>query len=188
MDTNAVWVDARQMMTTRTSDTQTQTSSQDTRRLWGLHDPYVKGGGARPRKLLGSPPNEHTSEGGRDDRGVPYHAESTLSSAQVLKVGSAGTPTVAERKKPLPFVCLFLTQIGTLRGVDPVGTHLARLLVDVVGVARATPPPWRSALWGEARGEAGAPGRGHRAPRRNAETGPRRSQSLILPTSRSNPV
>ena len=31
------------------------------------------------------PPNEHTSEGGRDDRGVPYHAEPTLSSAQVLK-------------------------------------------------------------------------------------------------------
>ena len=32
-----------------------------------------------------TPPNEHSSEGGRDDRGVPYHAESTLSSAQVLK-------------------------------------------------------------------------------------------------------
>jgi len=32
-----------------------------------------------------TPPNEHTSEGGRDGRGVPYHAESTLSSAQVLK-------------------------------------------------------------------------------------------------------
>ena len=32
-----------------------------------------------------TPPNEHTSEGGRDDRGVPYHAESTLSRAQVLK-------------------------------------------------------------------------------------------------------
>ena len=32
-----------------------------------------------------TPPNEHTREGGRDDRGVPYHAESTLSSAQVLK-------------------------------------------------------------------------------------------------------
>jgi len=30
--------------------------------------------------------DEHTSEGGRDDRGVPYHAESTLSGAQVLKV------------------------------------------------------------------------------------------------------
>jgi len=30
------------------------------------------------------PPHEHTSEGGRDDRGVPYHAESALSSAQVL--------------------------------------------------------------------------------------------------------
>ena len=35
-----------------------------------------------------TPPNEHTSEGGRDDRGVPYHAESTLSSAQVLKIQS----------------------------------------------------------------------------------------------------
>ena len=32
-----------------------------------------------------TPPNEHAREGGRDDRGVPYHAESTLSSAQVLK-------------------------------------------------------------------------------------------------------
>ena len=34
-----------------------------------------------------TPPDEHTSEGGRDDEtigGVPYHAESTLSSAQVL--------------------------------------------------------------------------------------------------------
>ena len=36
-----------------------------------------------------TPPNEHTSEGGRDDRGVPYHAESTLSSAQVLKCVSS---------------------------------------------------------------------------------------------------
>jgi len=35
-----------------------------------------------------TPPNKHTSEGGRDDRGVPYHAEPTLSSAQVLKSGS----------------------------------------------------------------------------------------------------
>ena len=33
-----------------------------------------------------TPPNEHASEGGRDDRGVPYHAESTLSGAQVLKL------------------------------------------------------------------------------------------------------
>ena len=36
-----------------------------------------------------TPPDEHTSEGGRDDRGVPYHAESTLSSAQVLKVNNS---------------------------------------------------------------------------------------------------
>ena len=43
------------------------------------------------------PPNEHTSEGGRDDRGVPYHAESTLSSAQVLKL---------EYKHPPQFVLL----------------------------------------------------------------------------------
>ena len=28
----------------------------------------------------------HTREGGRDDRGVPFHVESTPSSAQVLKV------------------------------------------------------------------------------------------------------
>ena len=35
-----------------------------------------------------TPPNEHTSEGGRDDRGVPYHAESTLST--VLKCSSKG--------------------------------------------------------------------------------------------------
>ena len=39
-----------------------------------------------------TPPNEHTSEGGRDDRGVPYHAESTLSSAQVLKYGYVRFP------------------------------------------------------------------------------------------------
>ena len=37
-----------------------------------------------------TPPNEHTSEGGRDDRGVPYHAESTLSGAQVLKKPKGG--------------------------------------------------------------------------------------------------
>jgi len=40
-----------------------------------------------------TPPNEHTSEGGRDDRGVPYHAESTLSSAQVLKCQDNPLPT-----------------------------------------------------------------------------------------------
>ena len=38
-----------------------------------------------------TPPNEHTSEGGRDDRGVPYHAESTLSSAQVLKTAAVSS-------------------------------------------------------------------------------------------------
>ena len=43
-----------------------------------------------------TPPNEHTSEGGRDDRGVPYHAESTLSSAQVLKIGSTGATAIAD--------------------------------------------------------------------------------------------
>ena len=32
-----------------------------------------------------TPPNEHSSEGGRDDQGVPYHAESTLSGPQVLQ-------------------------------------------------------------------------------------------------------
>ena len=32
---------------------------------------------AAPGSISAFPPNEHTSEGGRDDRGVPYHAEST---------------------------------------------------------------------------------------------------------------
>ena len=41
MDTNAVWMDARQMMTTRSSDTQTQTSSQDTQPGWLPHTPWV---------------------------------------------------------------------------------------------------------------------------------------------------
>ena len=40
---------------------------------------------AAPGSISAFPPNKHTSEGGRDDRGVPYHAEPTLSSAQVLK-------------------------------------------------------------------------------------------------------
>ena len=37
-----------------------------------------------------TPRHEHTSEGGRDDRGVPYHAESALSSAQVLNLKHTG--------------------------------------------------------------------------------------------------
>ena len=36
-NTSALWVDAGQMMTTRTSDTQTQTSSQDTQPAWPPH-------------------------------------------------------------------------------------------------------------------------------------------------------
>ena len=45
-----------------------------------------------------TPPNEHTSEGGRDDRGVPYHAE-TLSSAQVLKKHRPGPLKVRHTSK-----------------------------------------------------------------------------------------
>ena len=48
-----------------------------------------------------TPPNEHSSEGGRDDRGVPYHAESTLSSAQVLKVEFGGFLKEFLKYKPL---------------------------------------------------------------------------------------
>ena len=47
-----------------------------------------------------TPPSEHSSEGGRDDRGVPYHAELTLSSAQVLKL------FVAVRSRHFFRVCL----------------------------------------------------------------------------------
>ena len=49
--------------------------------------------------FLMTPPNEHTSEGGRDDRGVPYHAESTLSSAQVLKCRPASPSSHWERTR-----------------------------------------------------------------------------------------
>ena len=53
--------------------------------------PSGRGGTTLPRQraprsctvFVMTPP---TSEGGRDDRGVPYRAEPTLSSAQVLKV------------------------------------------------------------------------------------------------------
>ena len=45
-----------------------------------------------------TPPNEHPSEGGRDDRGVPYHAESTLSSAQVLKLEMESGLAYSERR------------------------------------------------------------------------------------------
>ena len=44
-----------------------------------------------------TPPNERTSEGGRDDRGVPYHAESTLSSAQVLNTGGKSSKKSSRR-------------------------------------------------------------------------------------------
>ena len=44
------------------------------------------------------PMNTPVSEGGRDDRGVPYHAESTLSSAQVLTPRANGRPAAAPRR------------------------------------------------------------------------------------------
>ena len=46
-----------------------------------------------------TPPNEHSSEGGRDDRGVPYHAESTLFGAQVLKRDKQTSLTELLQKK-----------------------------------------------------------------------------------------
>ena len=47
-----------------------------------------------------TPPDEHTSEGGRDDRGVPCHAEPTLSSAQVLKTKHNSRPSIYFRRLP----------------------------------------------------------------------------------------
>ena len=55
------------------------------------------------------PPDEHTSEGGRDDRGVPYHAESTLSSAQVLKVDRGRCTRAAIRAGSQKRSCAVLT-------------------------------------------------------------------------------
>ena len=51
-----------------------------------------------------TPPDEHTSEGGRDDRGVPYHAESTLSSAQVLKVWGLNLPFKRLQARGVPLL------------------------------------------------------------------------------------
>ena len=47
-----------------------------------------------------TPPNEHTSEGGRDDRGVPYHAESTRSTRRTVTT-SAPRPTAPARWGPI---------------------------------------------------------------------------------------
>ena len=55
-------------------------------------------------KLGPPPPDEHTSEGGRDDRGVPYHAEPTLSSAQVLKMMERGDDTASFDPYDVEFV------------------------------------------------------------------------------------
>ena len=66
------------------------------RSLGGVH--LDRSWTVRPCLFVMTPPQPvNTSEGGRDDRGVPYPAESTLSSAQVLK---GGTPRpVALRPK-----------------------------------------------------------------------------------------
>merc|ERR1712086_821390 len=56
LDTNAVWVDAGQMMTTRTSNTQTQTSSQDTQPAWLPHTLSWRTHNSRPRPPLSPPP------------------------------------------------------------------------------------------------------------------------------------
>ena len=70
-----------------------------------------------------TPPNEHTSEGGRDDRGVPYHAESTLSLRAHLEVGS-----MKDGRKNTPLLCLTLgmaslgvSWVGHLRGCNSHG-------------------------------------------------------------------
>ena len=60
-----------------------------------------------------TPPDEHTSEGGRDDRGVPYHAESTLSGAQGLKLS---LPT--ERRPNL--ARYFQPAVGTADAASPL--------------------------------------------------------------------
>ena len=64
-----------------------------------------------------TPPNEHTSEGGRDDRGVPYHAEPTLSSAQVLKMLAAdsdGDPAgdpMAKQSQKMTMLCQIIGRL-----------------------------------------------------------------------------
>ena len=57
-ETSEVWMDAGQMMTTRASDTQTQTSSQDTQPAWLPHTPSGRTHHSRPRPPCRPP--QHT--------------------------------------------------------------------------------------------------------------------------------
>ena len=68
-----------------------------------------------------TPPNEHTSEGGRDDRGVPYHAESTLSSAHPPPPAAAqGVHAVMDKAARLKRV------LGGLGGARDGGALMAK--------------------------------------------------------------
>ena len=50
-----------------------------------------------------TPPNEHTSEGGRDDRGVPYHAEPVPCGTDPIRCSSArGVHRITMRNRPYP--------------------------------------------------------------------------------------
>ena len=61
--------------------------------------------------------DEHAREGGRDDRGVPYHAESTLSSAQVLKdVSDDCTPSAPSARTKMLQVLTIAIGIPTDMG------------------------------------------------------------------------
>ena len=80
-----------------------------------------------------TPPNEHTSEGGRDDRGVPYHAESTLSSAEVLLKHDA-RPQAQRRTEQVPH---FLTGwVGELHSFSLKPVHAVVLAVTCVAGAQ----------------------------------------------------
>ena len=129
-DTNAVWVDAR-----RVRDPAEQAPL--VARSVTPPSPSGRGGTTLLRQraprsctvFVMTPPNEHTSEGGRDDRGVPYHAESTLSSAQVLK--SDATEEEATRERT--------TRVGRPRGGMKVAARIGEALRREIGRKRQTP-------------------------------------------------
>ena len=72
-----------------------------------------------------TPPNEHTSEGGRDDRGVPYHAKSirNLNTFSVLDEGAFAregkAPNTFERPR-----CKGMSALHSHVGPEaPINTH-----------------------------------------------------------------
>ena len=84
-----------------------------------------------------TPPNEHTSEGGRDDRGVPYHAECI----DPIKCSSAQDYWGGQIHTSRDYLCF------RKRSRPPATTYVARVQLGCGGL-QYKPPPHTSDLLG----------------------------------------